>query len=210
MTNTPDVQKAKISLSKKRAKQPTRLVKHGQPKIGGFKFSILLNAVKQEVLRLEVPMHHPKRVTRLNNLNNGLYQLRSLPLTVMPLLHDPVKELATFAELHDEVNSKRVLEGAGDSDHVGVLGEVVHYLNLPPNVVVVLLAEELALGDRLAGVGAPRGLFRAEEGCPELTLTQFSTQHVQGREVRGSVRENPCGLQRNRGRARFRHCLLMI
>ena len=92
-------------------------------------------------------MHDPKRVASLHNLNNGLDELRSLALAVVPLLHNPVEQLPSLAELHDEVDGGGVLVGAVDANDVGVLGEVVHYLNLPPYVVVVLLAEQLPLRD---------------------------------------------------------------
>jgi len=125
----------------------TWLIKDRQAKIGGFELGIFLNSVKEKVLGLEVPVHDSKRVTSLDNLNNGLDELGGLTLTVVALLNDPVEELAALAELHDEVDGGGVLVGAVDPDDVGVFGEVVHYLNLPPNVIVVLLAEKLPLGD---------------------------------------------------------------
>ncbi|TQE10046.1 hypothetical protein C1H46_004336 [Malus baccata] len=107
----------------------------------------------------------------------------------MPLLDDPIKQLAAGTELHDEVHEDGVLVGALDLDDAGVLGEVVHDLNLPPDVVVVLLAEELALGDGLAGVVGAGGLVGAEVGGAELSLAQFLAHQVMVSQPRRFVRQ---------------------
>ena len=57
---------------------------------------------------------------RTENLRE-VYTL-SLALAVVPLLHNPVEQLPSLAELHDEVDGGGVLVGAVDD--VGVLGEV--------------------------------------------------------------------------------------
>lgn len=123
-------------------------------------------------------MHNPKRMARLHNPDNGLDQPRSLSLTVMPLLHDPVEQLPAGAELHHDVHEHVVLVGAFYAHHVGVLGEVVHDLDLPPDVVVVLAAEELALGDGLAGVLGAGGLVGGEVGGAELALAELLAEVV--------------------------------
>jgi len=158
-------------------------------------------------------MHHSKRVTSLHNLHNGLYQLRRLSLTVVALLDDPVEELAALAELHDEVHGGGVLVGALDANHVSVLRQVVHYLNLPPHVLVVLLAQKLPLRNRLARELLPTRAARAQERRPELPLPQLPTHLVHFPEVLRPVRQNPRRLHRHvsRTRTRFRrHCSLWV
>jgi len=125
----------------------TWLVKDRETKIGGFELGIFLNSVEEKVLGLEVPVHDSKGVTSLDNLKNGLDEVGGLTLTVVALLNDSVEELASLAELHDEVDGGGVLVGAVDPHHVRVFREMVHYLNLPPNVLVVLLAQKLPLRD---------------------------------------------------------------
>jgi len=156
-------------------------------------------------------VHDSKRVTSLDNLNNGLYQPRRLSLTVVALLDDPVEELATLAELHHEVHGGRVLVRTLDANHVGVLRQVVHYLNLPPHVLVILLAQKLPLRNRLARELSPSRPVRAQERRPELPLPQFPTHLVHLPDVLRPVRQNPRCFHRHvcRTRTRFRrHCSL--
>ncbi|KAF7840197.1 hypothetical protein G2W53_008679 [Senna tora] len=136
-----------IRLKEEKDEEATWFVKYRQPEISCLKFSILFDAIKQEVLWFKVSVHNPKRMTRFYNLNNSTDYLGRLPLTVMPFLHDPIEQLPTFAQLHHQVNRNIILKRTMDSDHMRMLGQVVHYLNLPPNVVVILFADELALGN---------------------------------------------------------------
>lgn len=133
-------------------------------------------------------MHDTKRVAGLNDPNNGLDELGSLSLTVMALLDNPIKELAAGAELHHQVNKHRVLVGAFDLNDAGVLGQVVHDLNLPPNVVVILGGEELTLGDGLAGVLVAGGLVGAEVRGAELALPELLAHQVMVSQFRRFVR----------------------
>lgn len=77
------------------------------------------------------------------------------------------------------MNVKRVLVGALDTDDIGVLGEMVHNLNLAQDVVVVLLANEFLLGDGFAGVRDAGGLVGAEMGGAELALAKLFTDGVE-------------------------------
>lgn len=150
--------------------------------------------MEQEVFRLEVSMHNPKGMTSLNKSNNDLCQLSSLSLTVVAFLDNPIKELSTLTELHYKVNTDRVFIGTFDLDNMRILREMVHYLNLPANILVVIGAEKLAFWDGLAGIGVAGGLVSAEKGGSELALPQFSTQGVELCEVLGPMWEDPCGL----------------
>nr|GME16673.1 HVA22-like protein E [Ipomoea batatas] len=127
-------------------------------------------------------------MTSLHNPNNGLKQLSSLPLTVMPLLHNPIKKLPTGAELHNYVHIQSILKGTLNSHDIWVLRQVVHYLNLPPHILVILAAEELLLGNGLAGVGRARGFLRAEMSGPELALPQLLADGVELLKRRSPVR----------------------
>ncbi|KAM0987165.1 hypothetical protein ACFX13_011544 [Malus domestica] len=72
---------------------------------------------------------------------------------------------------------------------VGVLREMVHDLNLPLDVIVVPLAEELALRDGHAvelGVGE---LVGVEVGGAEFALAQFLAEEVKVSESRRFVRQ---------------------
>lgn len=96
----------------------------------------------------------------------------------MPLLDDPVKELAAGAELHDEVHGDGVLVGGLDGDHVGVPRQVVHYLDLPADVLHVVVRHQLPLEDGLAGVLLAGGPVHAQVRRAELALAQPPAQAV--------------------------------
>lgn len=68
-------------------------------------------------------------------------------LGVVALGDNPVKELAAGAEFHDEIDGVAVLVGALELHDVAVAGEVVHDLDLAPDVVDVIAVHELARGD---------------------------------------------------------------
>jgi len=118
-------------------------------------------------------VHDTKRVAPLHHPNNRLYELCCLALAVVALGDNAVEEVATGTELHDDVHEVRVLIGAVDADDIGVVGEVVHDLDLAVDVLVVLLAKEIALGDGLARVLGAVGLVHALVGGAELPLPQL-------------------------------------
>ncbi|BAT00168.1 Os07g0161650, partial [Oryza sativa Japonica Group] len=148
---------------------------------------------KQEVLRLEVSVHHPERMARLDDTDDHPRQLRGRLLGVVPALHDPIKQLPASAELHDEVHGDGVLVRADDGDHARVAGEVVHDLDLPAHVLHVLLADQLPLGDGLAGEHLPRGLLHALVRGPELPLPELLPQGVEVLEPLGVALEDGVG-----------------
>nr|CAB3451612.1 unnamed protein product [Digitaria exilis] len=150
-------------------------------------------AEQQEVLGLEVPVHHPQRVARLDDADDDPRDLRRLALREVAPLHDAVEELAALAQLHDDVDVERVLVGALDGDDAGVAGEVVHDLDLAPHVVHVLRGQQLALGDGLAGQRRARADLRAQVRGPELPLPQLATQRVELAKRRRRVPKNGGG-----------------
>lgn len=66
----------------------------------------------------------------------------------------------------------------------------MHDLNLPPDVLVVLLAQELPLGDGLAGVVGTRGLVGTEIGGPKLALAQLLPNKVMVSQPRRLIRQH--------------------
>lgn len=74
-----------------------------------------------------------------------------------------------------------------------VLRQMVHYLDFPPHIIIVLLAKQLPFGNRLASVDMASGLVGAEIGGAKLTLTQFLAKSVDVCEELGLVRKNPSG-----------------
>jgi hypothetical protein len=96
---------------------------------------------------------------------------------------DPVEELASLAELHDEVHGVLVLVGGAEADDVGVRRHVAHDVHLPAHVLHVHGRAQLALGDGLARVARPRGGLRAQVRDAELAAAQLAAQLVLRAEV---------------------------
>lgn len=139
-------------------------------------------------------MHDPKRVTDLHNPNNSLDELCSLFLAVMPFLNNSIKQFAPSTQLHHQVHEHIVFVGPFDPYHVWMLRQMVHDLNLPPNVFIVLPAHELALGDGLAGVESATGFFGTEICGPKLALPELFPHQIVVSEPWGLIRQNWCGL----------------
>ena len=98
---------------------------------------------------------------------------------VLPLLDDPVEQLAAAAQLHHDVHAVRVLVGPFDGHDVLVPRQVVHDRHLAAHVLHVLPRDELLLGDRLARVLLPSRLLGAQERGAELTLPELAAELVQ-------------------------------
>ncbi|BAT12872.1 Os11g0171601, partial [Oryza sativa Japonica Group] len=185
----------------------TRLVEHGEAEISGLEGGVLGGAGEEEVLGLEVPVHDAERVASLDDGDDGADELRGGALGVVALGDDAVEELAAGAELHDDVDEQRVLVGAADADDVGVLGEVVHDLDLAPHVLVVLPAQQLPLGDGLARELAAARLVHAQVRRPELPLPELLPDAVVVAHVRRLVRQHrhrPTSRRRHRRRRQLR------
>ena len=128
-------------------------------------------------------MHDAHGVAHLDDSNDDPGELGGLPLGVVALLHDPVEELAAGAELHDEMHGDGVLVRAADGDDVGVACQVVHYLDLPADVLDVVVGDELALEDGLARVLLAGGPLHAQVRGAELALPEPPPQAVLVLEV---------------------------
>ncbi|CAA7403440.1 unnamed protein product [Spirodela intermedia] len=167
----------------------TGLEEYGESEIDGLEGGVVVLVREQEILRLEISVHDAEGVTGLHDPDDDPDQLRRLPLAV----------------LHDDVDVEGVLVGALDGDDVLMAREMVHYLDLPANIIHVLLADQLPLGDGLAGVVDPRGDLRAEIGGAELPLTQLPAERIgqsKGKFSRERERERqggPSGAGRDMG-----------
>lgn len=139
-------------------------------------------------------MHHPKRVASLHNTNNDPRELSGLPLTIMPPLYDPIKELPSSAELHDNMHAKLVLICALDCDDILMPGEMVHDLDLPANILNILLGDKFALGDGFAGVVHAGGDLGTEIGGAKLALAKLTAKGIEIAEGWSGVAEDVVGL----------------
>jgi hypothetical protein len=155
-------------------------------------------------------VHDAQRVAPLHNPDDGLYELRGLALAVVALGNDAVEELAAGTELHDDVDEERVLVGAANAHDVWVLGEMVHDLDLAVHVLVVLAAQQLALGDGFARVLGAVSLVHALVRGAELPLPQLLADAVKVTHVRRLVRQHGCRTTRRRRRRRLWQLRLRI
>jgi len=162
-----------------------------EAKIDDLEGGIIGKGIKQEILRLEIPMDDPKSVAAFHHPNNGLDQLGSLTLAVMTLLRDPIEKLTPTTQLHHKVHRKLVLIASLYSCHVGVLRQMVHDLNLPPHIIVLLLAQKFGLWDGFAGVRLSCLLVGADVGGGQVPFSQHLLPHnVVVLQVRGLVRQH--------------------
>lgn len=113
-------------------------------------------------------MHDPMLMAHADDLGDGPGDGGRSALGVVSAGDDAVEELATLAELHDEVDVVGVLVGGVEADEVGVVGEGGHDLDLAADVLDVYGGSELALGDGLAGEGLSGLAVGAEVGDAEL------------------------------------------
>lgn len=96
---------------------------------------------------------------------------------------NPIEKLATFAELHDEVDGNSVLVSVFEGDDVGMVGEVPHDVYLPPHIFDIHRRLQLLLGYGLAGEFLPRLLVDAQVGYPKLTPAELAAELVPDADV---------------------------
>ena len=137
-------------------------------------------------------MHDPHGVAAVNHTDNLATQACSGTLGVMPLGNDPIEELAALAEFHDQIDRVAILKGTFQFNNVPVAGEVVHDLDLAPDVLHVVAVEELAGGDGLAGQLLPDLVVGHQVRHSELASAQFPAEGIEGADVRhGPVQDPP-------------------
>lgn len=76
-----------------------------------------------------------------------------------------------------------ILVGRFQFHDVAVTGEVMHDLNLTPDIFHVVLVYELSGGDRLAGELLSSGFVGYEIGNAELAAPEFSSENVSRADV---------------------------
>ena len=82
----------------------------GKPKVDHLELGILSSGVKQEVLGLEVPVHHPEAVHVIHNRDEFRHDSARLCLGELPFSLDPLEELAALEELSDDIGVTLVHE----------------------------------------------------------------------------------------------------
>lgn len=123
-------------------------------------------------------MHDPMLMAHADDLGDGPGDGGRCALGVVSTGDDAVEELATLAELHDEVDVVGVLVGGVEADEVGVVGQGGHDLDLAADVLDVYGSAELALGDGLAGEGLSGLAVGAEERDAELAAAELSAEDI--------------------------------
>ncbi|URD87040.1 hypothetical protein MUK42_28253, partial [Musa troglodytarum] len=163
----------------------------GEAKIGGFERRILPLVQEEEVLGLEISVHHPHGVAAVDNVHDLPAQGGGRPLGVVPPGDDAVEELAALAQLHHQVHRPAILEGTPELDDVAVAGEVVHDLHLAADVLEVVPVRQLAGGDGLASEDLTGVPVRDEVGDAELAAAELATEGVRGVNVLHGATEDP-------------------
>mmetsp|Transcript_28589 Transcript_28589/g.77464 ORF Transcript_28589/g.77464 Transcript_28589/m.77464 type:complete len:401 (-) Transcript_28589:29-1231(-) len=82
-------------------------------------------ALKQEVLRLQIPVSDVLGVHVVHGADNLLDDMSSIPLTEEALVNDGVKQLTPVAHLHDKVDLVLVLEGLVKSHNVWMIHDCI-------------------------------------------------------------------------------------
>ncbi|KAK3032385.1 LOW QUALITY PROTEIN: hypothetical protein RJ639_037103 [Escallonia herrerae] len=111
----------------------------------------------------------------------------------MPFSNDPIEKLAAGAQLHDQMNRMLVLKGALEFHNVWLTGQMVHDLDFPPDILNVLLVDQLPLGYRFAGE-LLSGLFvGAQMGHSELASAELFPDGVERTSSIGRPKTGPSG-----------------
>ena len=118
-------------------------------------------------------MHNPHKVTNMHDFHDRPADRSRGPLAVMTLGDDPIKELAASAQFHDQMDRLLVLISPFELNNVWLATQVLHNLNLPLDVLFVILARQLPLRYRLAGELPARRVLSAEVGQTKLPSAQL-------------------------------------
>ena len=178
-----------------------RLDEHGEAKVGRLEDAGVARRAQQEILGLQVAVHHAQLVAVVQHAQHGAEHGRSLALAVVPSLHNAVEQLAAAAVLHHQVHRARVLVRAVHGDDVLVAGQVVHDGHLAAHVFDLLLALQLVLGDYLAREQLAGGQLHALLYGSELAPAQFFSKLVQLEDVLDGWGTRQRAIQRQRGAA---------
>lgn len=123
-------------------------------------------------------MHNPKRMTSFDNANDNFGQLSGLPLGIMTSLDNPIKELTSGTKLHNNMDIKGILVSTLDGNNILMTGQMMHNLNLPPDILDILFGNKFPLGNRFASIFNRGGIVKSQKSSTELTLTELSAKSV--------------------------------
>lgn len=123
-------------------------------------------------------MHNTHGMTIVNNADHLPAESRRRTFGIKPLGNYPIEELATLAQLHDQMHTFLILVHSNKLDDVPVTGQMVHDLNLPSYILDVVLPHQLPRRDRLARVDFLRLSVCNEMGHSELASTQLPPEGV--------------------------------
>ncbi|KAH0449706.1 hypothetical protein IEQ34_020398 [Dendrobium chrysotoxum] len=124
-----------------------------------------------------------KLSSHLHNLNDGLCNRSSRPLSVMSPCNNSIKEFSTLAELHDKMNSIVIFVSILQAHNIKMRRHMPHNLNLPPHILNINSSPKLQLRDTLASELLSRLLISAEICYPKLTSSELDTELIAASDV---------------------------
>lgn len=174
----------------------TLLNEDRESKIDGFKRCLLILTDEQEILRLQIPMHHSHKVTHVNHIHNLPENLGRFQLGVAPLGNNPIKKLAAGAQLHDQMQILAVLISTLEFDYIGLARQVLQNQNLPPHILNVLIRHQLSSRYGLARVFSARRFLCAQTSHAELASAQLLFEGINGIYIDARLAQNWSNLRR--------------
>jgi hypothetical protein len=147
---------------------------------------------EEEVLRLDVAVHHAARVAALQREHDRARRGGGGVLLEPPEAEDVVQQVAAGAELEDEVDGAAVLVGAAQLDDARHADEVLQDLHLGAHVLDVLPAVDALLADGLAGKGLRRDALGDEAGDAKRPAAERDAKLIVGEHLAAAeAREDP-------------------
>lgn len=103
-------QKSKLVTNQREAvkviknKKLTFFNENRESKISGLDWRIVNLANQQEILRLQVSMHNPHKMTGMHHIHNLPTNRSRLTFRITPFSYDPIEKLATRTQLHYQMH----------------------------------------------------------------------------------------------------------
>ena len=113
-----------------------------------------------------------------HNTNYNPCKVGGLSLRIVPPLNNPIKKLPTYTKLHNNMNSHCIFKSTHNRYHIGMPCQMVHNLNLPPNILHIFPRRQLPLGNRFTCKLFPIRLLHAKVRGSKLPLPQLSAQTI--------------------------------
>jgi len=153
-------------------------VENGKAKIRSLEWRFLILVEQEEILRLEIPVNDSHGMACVDDLNDCPQQGRRSALSIMPLGNNTVKKFSSCAQLHNQMHRVLIFVSTLELDDIGLTRQVVHDLNLPPDVLDVLLVRQLSLGYGFARELLARHLVCTQMGDPELSPSKLFSDRI--------------------------------